>query len=70
MFIIDAPHFYAAVLIGEYGRVERSAPIVAYMLGWTWTHVIDYCARKNWKCSLVAENGEKMKWQSANRQRE
>jgi hypothetical protein len=46
---IDASRFYAAVILNQYGRVIRAAPIVKYMLDWTEKRVRDYCASKGWK---------------------
>jgi hypothetical protein len=48
MIIIDAPHFYAAVVLdGE--RVVRTAPILKYMEGWDYRYVLSYTRRKRWK---------------------
>jgi hypothetical protein len=46
---IDASRFYAAVILNQYGRVIRTAPIVGYMRGWTEKRVRDYCTPKGWK---------------------
>jgi len=48
MIIIDAPHFYAAVVFGD-GVVSRAAPIVAYMRGWSRSKVLEYCQKKRWR---------------------
>ncbi len=52
--IIDAPHFYAAVIFDAYGRVERAAPILNYMRGWDRQRVISYAGRKGWKTIELA----------------
>ena len=47
MLVIDAPHFYAGVILGN-GCVIEAAPILRYMVGWTEARVRGYCARKGW----------------------
>jgi len=47
MIIIDAPHFYAAVIC-KFGHVVRYAPILKYMRGWSEEHVISYARSKGW----------------------
>jgi len=47
MIIIDAPHFYAAVIC-KFGHVIRYAPILKYMRGWSEEHVISYARAKGW----------------------
>jgi hypothetical protein len=47
MIIIDAPHFYAAVIC-KFGHVVRYAPILKYMRGWSEEHVISYARAKGW----------------------
>lgn len=51
MITIDAPHFFAAVIIDKHGRVERAAPILKYMVGWDAARVISYAASKGWKAT-------------------
>ncbi|WP_157787984.1 hypothetical protein [Bradyrhizobium elkanii] len=46
MIIIDAPHFYAAVVVGQTNRVIRAAPILRYMIGWDRQRVLAYADRK------------------------
>ncbi|WLA75058.1 hypothetical protein QIH77_07625 [Bradyrhizobium diazoefficiens] len=53
MIIIDAPHFHAAVVIGHTNRVIRTAPILAYMLGWDRQRVLGYADRKGWRATWV-----------------
>ena len=50
LIVIDAPHFYAGVVLQD-GRVVRFAPIVKYMRGWSRQQVLDYCRRKHWQVS-------------------
>jgi hypothetical protein len=45
---IDAPHFCAGALVDDAGIVRRTAPILAYMRGWSARRVTGYCARKRW----------------------
>ncbi len=40
---IVAPHFVAAVIVGE-----RAAPIVRYMATWSEAQIRAYCAKKRW----------------------
>jgi hypothetical protein len=48
MIIIDAPHFYAAVIF-EWERVVRAAPILKYMEDWHYDLVLAYARKKRWK---------------------
>jgi len=48
MIVIDAPHFYAAVILNTQGDVVMAAPIVKYMITWHRKGVIAYCRRKGW----------------------
>jgi|KBSMisStandDraft_5_1062788.scaffolds.fasta_scaffold211567_2 hypothetical protein len=48
MIVINAPHFYAAVIV-ENNRVVRAAPIVKWMIGKSVPDVLAYCMRKGWK---------------------
>ena len=45
---IDSGYFCAGVVLDN-DRVQRTAPIVKYMLGWTLQRVRDYCERKSWR---------------------
>jgi hypothetical protein len=46
---IKAPHFVAGVVLNADGRVERAAPIVRYMMGWSLDRISGYCLRKGWR---------------------
>jgi len=48
LIVIDAPHFYAAVLVGPHDRVYGTAPILKYMFGWEGDRVLSYARRKRW----------------------
>lgn len=48
MLVIDAPHFYAGLVL-EQRRVVRAAPIVAYMVGWDVPRVLRHCLTKGWR---------------------
>lgn len=48
---ILAPHFVCGLETD--GHVRRTAPIVAYMLGWPDDRVRAYVARKGWKATIV-----------------
>lgn len=47
VWAIDAPHFYAGLVVRE-GVVVRAAPILGWAAGRPWTVVKDYCVRKGW----------------------
>ena len=53
---IDAPHFYAGVVLWD-DRVVEAADIIKYMRiqKWTRARVRDYCRTKGWKISVVHE---------------
>lgn len=50
--LIDAPHFYAGIVL-QNDRVVEAADIVKYMRGWTRMRVRGYCRNKGWKVSVV-----------------
>jgi hypothetical protein len=52
--VIDAPHFYAGIVL-QNNRVVEAAPIVRYMRKWDRARVRDYCVQKGWKVSVVWE---------------
>ena len=49
---IDAPHFYAGIVLRD-DKVIEAAHIVKYMKGWSRARVRAYCAKKQWKISIV-----------------
>jgi hypothetical protein len=49
---IDAPHFYAGIVLRD-DKVIEVAPIVSYMMDWRRDQVRDYCRRKRWKVLVV-----------------
>ena len=49
---IDAPHFYAGVVLWD-DKVVEAAPIVKYMKKWDRDRVRSYCKSKGWKVSVV-----------------
>jgi hypothetical protein len=51
---IDAPHFYAGIVLWD-DKVVEAAPIVGYMKKqrWTRTRVRDYCKQKGWKVKVI-----------------
>jgi hypothetical protein len=53
--VIDAPHFYAGIVLWD-DRVIEAADIVKYMRRGKWTRarVRDYCRQKGWKVSVVS----------------
>ena len=50
MIRISAPHFVAGVVL-ENNTVVRAAPILKYMMGWSWRQVRHYCICKHWTIS-------------------
>ena len=54
--VIDAPHFYAGIVL-QNDRVVEAADIVKYMRikKWTRDQVRDYCKTKGWKVSVVSQ---------------
>ena len=51
---IDAPHFYAGIVLRD-DRVVESANIVRYMRGWTRDRVREYCKQKGWYVHVVSQ---------------
>lgn len=49
---IDAPHFFAGIVLRN-DRVVEAAHIVKYMRGWSRDKVRAYCAKKGWKVDIV-----------------
>jgi hypothetical protein len=52
MLRIEAPHFVAG-LTATGRRIDRAAPIIGYMVGWSVRKVISYCRRKGWQLQHV-----------------
>lgn len=54
--VIDAPHFYAGIVLWD-DRVVEAADIVKYMRVQKWTRdrVRAYCKDKGWKVSVVSQ---------------
>ena len=52
--VIDAPHFYAGIVLWD-DTVVETAPIVSYMKRGKWDRatVRAYCKRKGWKITVV-----------------
>jgi hypothetical protein len=50
--IIDAPHFYAGIVLWD-DRVVEAADIVKYMHKWNRARVREYCRHKGWVVSVV-----------------
>lgn len=48
VFTIDAPHFNASGIV-EKITVIKAAPIIKYMVGWTYDKVERYCDKKGWR---------------------
>lgn len=49
---IEAPHFYAGIVLRN-NRVIEAADIVRYMRGWNRDRVRDYCRSRGWHVSVV-----------------
>jgi len=52
IFSIRAPHFTAGGTI-ENDKVDRVAPIIAYMHGWRRGRLERYCSKKKWRLEIV-----------------
>jgi hypothetical protein len=48
MIRVVAPHFTAAVVLDASGRITRTAPILAWAVGWTEKALRKYVRRKGW----------------------
>lgn len=48
LIIVTAPHFVAGVCLRDDVAV-RAAPILKYMIGWSFARIEQYVARKGWK---------------------
>lgn len=51
---IDAPHFYAGIVLVD-GVVREAAPILRWSIGKHRTFLSAYFARKGWKTTIVKE---------------
>jgi hypothetical protein len=51
---IDAPHFYAGIMLRD-DIVIETADIVRYMRHWSRDRVRKYCAGRGWKVSVISE---------------
>ena len=52
--VIDAPYFYAGVVLRD-DRVVEAANIIKYMRGWSRDRVRSYCKAKGWAVSVVSQ---------------
>lgn len=50
--VIDAPHFFAGIVLWD-DQVTEAADIVKYMRKWDRSRVREYCKTKGWKISVV-----------------
>lgn len=57
---IDAPHFCAGIVLWD-DKVVEAADIVKYMRRWTRDKVRDYCAKKQWRVSVVWQMNRSIK---------
>jgi hypothetical protein len=51
IIVITAPHFVAGVCL-QNDTVVRAAPILKYMVGWHFTKIEEYVAKKHWKWEI------------------
>ncbi|MCI0537456.1 MAG: hypothetical protein L0Z50_19750 [Verrucomicrobiales bacterium] len=49
---ITAPHFCAGLMLRD-GLVYFAAPMIAFMRGWSFAHVVDYATRNRWRVVLA-----------------
>lgn len=52
---VDAPHFYAGLIIDENGYVSEAAPILRWTIGKREEYLIQYFNGKKWKYGLLPE---------------
>jgi hypothetical protein len=60
LYLIDAPHFCAGIEVSNGHVTNTTAPILAYMQGWTFNRVIRYAETKDWSVEICPIN--KSKW--------
>lgn len=48
LIIVDAPHMYAAAVVGRRGKIERAAPIMAWSIGRPWEYLTRWAYRKGY----------------------
>lgn len=56
--VIDAPHFYAALIVTD-GVVTEAAPILRWMLGWNRREVWRKLQLKGWRVAAVMAHGQR-----------
>jgi hypothetical protein len=49
---ITAPNFCAGIMFRD-DLVSFAAPILAFMRGWSFAHVVDYATRRRWRVVLA-----------------
>lgn len=52
---IETPYFTAAVILDRFDNVTEAAPIIRYMLNWTFVDVQNYCSRKGWSWLTISD---------------
>jgi hypothetical protein len=50
---IDAPYFYAGVVLDDDLKVTDAAPILQWTIGKHWDEVARWCTRKNFKVTVA-----------------
>jgi len=45
---IVAPHFVAGIILDDYDFVCETAPILHYMLSWSYNEVKRHCVHRGW----------------------
>jgi hypothetical protein len=50
---ITAPHFCAGVVVAPNGVGRSAAPILRYMVGWTFPQIVQYCTKKRWHVRII-----------------
>jgi len=51
---VDAPHFYAGIIINERGMCIHAAPILKWCIGKRTDFLRGYFKRKGWKAIVVS----------------
>jgi hypothetical protein len=53
LIAIDAPYFYAGIIINDQYRVTEAAPILQWTVGKHWDEVAKWCGRKGFKVTVM-----------------
>ena len=57
LYRVVAPHFVAGVVF-QAGRVTRTAPILAWCMGWAPDRLERYLAKRQWRYSVMVDRAD------------